>query len=237
MAPMPNRRPRRAGPFAAAATYAALAAVDTALAGASTDAARRARYVTKPLLMPALAAGFRRATRSRSDALTRGTAAAQALSWGGDVALLRSGERAFLAGVGAFLAAHVCYVAGFTSVRAPREHLDLGGVRAAGALWLATAPAMTWAAGRRSPGMAGPVGAYATMLVTMFASSTTLDPALPRSARTAIRAGSTLFLLSDTLLGAQDFLLTAKRPSLERAVMATYTAGQGLMAWGVARAR
>ena len=106
-----------------------------------------------------------------------------------------------------------------------------------GALWLALGPAMGWAAGRRSTGLGVPVAAYAGVLLAMFATTTTLDPALPARARTSIRAGSALFLLSDTLLGAQDFLLSEHRPVLDRSVMATYTAGQGLIAWGVAHAR
>ena len=220
--------------LAAAAAYVALAATDTALAGRSEPAARRARFLVKPLLMPALAVAFRGGTHGRTDPLRRGTAAAQVFSWGGDVALLGHGEKAFLSGVGSFFAAHVAYVSGFASARERRA--DPRGVKLAGGLWLTTAPVMAWAAGRRSRRLAGPVAGYAAVLATMFGTSTTLDPALPRHARATVQAGTTLFLVSDTLLGVQDFLLSEPRPGLERAVMATYTAGQGLIAWGVARA-
>jgi len=222
--------------LAATAAYVALAATDTVLAGRTDLAARRSRFLVKPLLMPALAVAFHEGTRGSHDPVVRRTAAAQAFSWGGDVALLGRGEKAFLAGVGSFFAAHVAYVAGFAAARPPAAAgLAPAGLKAAAALWLAAGPAMSWAAGRRSPRLAAPVAAYAGVLATMFGASTALDPALPRRARATVRAGTTLFLVSDTLLGVQDFLLTEPHPGLERAVMATYTAGQGLIAWGVAQ--
>ena len=63
-----------------------------------------------------------------------------------------------------------------------------------------------------------------------------LDPALPRQGRTTLQAGTALFLVSDSLLAIQTFLLPRPRPLLESAVMATYTVGQGLIAAGVAGA-
>ena len=66
----------------------------------------------------------------------------------------------------------------------------------------------------------------------MFASATVLDPRLPKRGRRAVAAGAALFLTSDTLLGAQKFLLREESPTLEVAVMATYTAAQGLIAAG-----
>jgi uncharacterized membrane protein YhhN len=223
--------------LAATAVYIGLAATDTVLAGRTDHAARRSRFLVKPLLMPALAVALHEGTRGSHDPAVRRTTAAQAFSWGGDVALLGRGEKAFLAGVGSFFAAHVAYVAGFAAARPSSDAgpATAAGLKAAAALWLAAGPAMSWAAGRRSPRLAAPVAAYAGVLATMFGASTALDPALPRRARATVRAGTTLFLLSDTLLGVQDFLLPEPHPALERSVMATYTAGQGLIAWGVAQ--
>jgi uncharacterized membrane protein YhhN len=70
----------------------------------------------------------------------------------------------------------------------------------------------------------------------MFATSRVLDPGLGQGARRTLQAGTALFVLSDTLLATQKFLLTEPRPALESAVMATYTAAQGLIAAGVASA-
>lgn len=227
---MPSRKT-----LALTAGYAALAAVDTVLAGKSSKAARRARFVVKPLLMPALAAAFVEATPGRTDLMRRSTLAAQAFSWGGDVALLGKGDKAFLAGVGSFFAAHAAYITGFTSARAAhRNDVDPGGLKAAAVIWTVTAPVMSLAARRRNPELALPVAGYGTILATMFATSTTLDPAINPTARRNIKTGTALFLASDAMIGIQDFLLKEKNPALESAVMATYTAGQALIAGGVA---
>lgn len=225
-----------------AAAYVVLAIADTA-AAARTDSAvaRRLRHVLKPALMPALAASFLDSTRdagTRQPArrLRTATAAAQTLSWGGDVALLGTGERSFLTGVGSFFGAHVAYITAFASVRGGRADHDRTGLRVAGGLWLTLAPVMSAAAGRKDPTLRLPVAAYATILSAMFATSRMLDPALPPAAQRAIRAGTALFLVSDTVLAVQDLVLDEPRPALEPVVMATYTAAQGLIAYGVAGA-
>lgn len=218
----------------AAAAYAALAGADSTLAGRSGVGARRGRYALKPALMPTLAV----ATLSRAGNATvprYATVAAQALSWGGDVALLGRGQRAFLGGVGSFFGAHVAYLAAFAATG-----LRPDGHKAANAakLWAATAPAIAFAAGRKDPSLRGPVGAYATILAAMFGASTMLDErATGRVAAGAVQTGTTLFLLSDTLLAARKFLLNDGHPRLETAVMATYTTGQALIAVGLTGGR
>lgn len=81
-----------------------------------------------------------------------------------------------------------------------------------------------------------PIAAYAGILTTMFATSTMLDRSMKPSARRRIVAGTSLFLLSDSLLGIQKFLRHEPSPALESAVMATYTAGQWLIAEGTVAA-
>ena len=223
------------------AAYVALAIADSVAAGRSgSTAARRLRYVLKPALMPALANAFLAGTRGsgRGDTylLRTGTAAAQAFSWGGDVALLGTSERSFLTGVGSFSAAHVAYIAAFLSVRGEGKDYDTSGLKVALGLWLTVAPVMSVAAGRKDPALRVPVAAYATVLSAMFATSRMLDPALPQGPRRTLQAGTALFLISDTVLAVQKFLLTEPRPVLESIVMTTYTAGQGLIATGVAGA-
>jgi uncharacterized membrane protein YhhN len=227
---MPSRRT-----LAAAAGYTALAAADTILAGKTSKAARRARFVLKPLLMPTLSAAFSEVTRGRTDTLTRSTQAAQALSWGGDVALLGSGDKAFLTGVASFAGAHAAYITGFASRRDRGPVLRHPGLKAAAGMWATTAPVMGIAAARKSRELGVPVAGYGTILAVMFATSTLLDPSINANARRTLQTGTGLFLLSDSLLGAQEFLLRKHSPALESAVMATYTAGQGLIAAGVAQ--
>ena len=220
--------------------FGVLALADTLLAGSDRNAARRLRYVTKPLLMPALTTAFTPVTHDRHDGLRQGTVVAQAFSWSGDVALLGQGERAFLAGVGSFLAAHVAYISGFLTAR--DRHSDPSplrgtGSRAAAATWLVGAPLMSLAAGRKDARFRVPIAVYATALASMFAASTMLDRQLPKEARGKVIAGTSLFLLSDSILGAREFLLEGDSRVLNSAVMATYTAGQWLIADGVAATR
>lgn len=91
--------------------YAGLAVLDTALAGSTRRGARRLRFLTKPLLMPSLAAAS--ATSPRSSGLRGSTLVAQGFSWGCDVALLAHGTPAFAAGAGSFGVAHLAYLSGF----------------------------------------------------------------------------------------------------------------------------
>lgn len=191
--------------------------------------------------MPTLASAFVDATPGKGTSagphhLRAGTIAAQTLSWGGDVALLGTSKRSFLTGVGAFFGAHVAYIAAFLSVRGETKDFDTAGLKGVLGVWLTIAPVMGLAAGRKDPALRLPVTAYATILCAMFATSRMLDPALPRGSRRTLQAGTVLFLVSDTVLAAQKFLLDEPRPRLESVVMATYTAGQGLIAIGAAQA-
>src|SRR5690606_12653833 len=92
--------------------------------------------------------------------------------------------------------------------------------RAVLALSAVLVPANAVLAGRREPRFGGPVGVYGLVLAAMAASAAAL-PTSPGQSR--IRAGAALFLLSDSLIGAQQFLRTEPAPVLESAVMATYT--------------
>ncbi len=232
--PEANRRRLTA---VAGAAYLGLAVADTLLAGSSSPTVRRFRLVTKPLLMPALGTAFAAAAGDGGGLLRGGTVAAQALSGVGDIALLGSSEPAFLGGLGSFFGAHVAYVAAFSSAGRPlSDRSNLGGVAGAAAVLATAAPAMSWAAGRQSPALRVPVAAYAGILSTMFAASTRLGEDVPDGARQTVVAGTALFLASDTLIGLRKFLLPHAGPRSDAAVMATYTAGQGLIAAGVARA-
>jgi uncharacterized membrane protein YhhN len=164
----------------------------------------------------------------------------------GDIALLGRGDTAFLAGLGSFLGAHVGYTTAFVSAGRPwRDRSGWQGVAAAAALCGTLAPVACRAAGRQDPRLRWPVAAYAGALSLMFAASTRVDPAVPRGARRKLVAGSALFLASDALLAGRRFVLPASRLGSSRlsasaaadgAVMAAYTAGQGLIAAGVADA-
>lgn len=218
-----GRAPRRV----TGAAFGLLALTDAALA-AAPPRLRRARLLTKPLLMPALL------TRSLSAPVERSVATAQAFSWGGDLALLGKGRTSFLAGVGLFLGAHVAYISAFrahssASVLATpgrRRFLAFGGLTAGG---------MTLAGARQDRVLAAPVAAYGGALATMVAAAAAIDP---DRGRDQVLSGAALFLVSDTVLGVRNFLVgedSAAAAPLEAAVMATYAAAQWCIAEGMRR--
>lgn len=221
--------------------YVALAAADTALAASSSPTTRRFRMITKPLLMPALGTAFMVSLNGRDvdhGGLLRGaTVTAQALSGVGDIALLNESEPGFLSGLSAFFGAHVAYTAAFLNAGRPlTDRSGSAGVLAAAATFAVTAPVMGRAAGGKSPALRAPVIAYSGILSSMFAASTRLDPKIPHETRRKVVAGTALFLASDTILGLREFVLPRKAPWTDAAVMATYTAGQALIAAGVSEA-
>ena len=186
--------------------YAALAAVDTILAAAGRD---RARRLTKPLLMPTLLRGKDRPTQR-----------ALALGGVGDVALLGSGSAAFTAGLGAFLAGHVAWMAALrprsTGVLARRPTAALPY-----ALAWAGLNAYLWS---RTGKDRIPVLVYSAALAgTALGALDTGDD--------AVAAGGLLFMASDALLALERFG-GVHLPAHEGVVMATYTSAQALLARG-----
>jgi uncharacterized membrane protein YhhN len=189
------------------AAFAALAASDALLAVAGRDSER---WLTKPLLMPALMPG-------RTKAAQR----ALALSWIGDVALLGSGDAAFQAGLVSFLASHLAWI------DALRRQPGRGRLRAKPVLAmppLAAAGAVTAALWRRTGRDRVPVLLYTIALLAM--ALTALDTESP-----AAGAGGLLFLVSDALLALRKFGVVDSR-SADGVVMATYAAAQALLARG-----
>jgi len=189
----------------ATTVFVALAAADTVLAGMGRD---RPRWLTKPLLMPALMAGSDHSSRR---ALAFGAA--------GDVALLGSGDAAFTAGLVSFLAGHLAWVA------ALRQRPGGGRLRSRPALalpYLAAFGSLNAYLWQRTGKDRIPVLGYSTALLTM--ALTALDTGSPQAA-----AGGALFLVSDSLLALEKFA-GIQLPAHEGLVMATYTSAQALLA-------
>jgi uncharacterized membrane protein YhhN len=216
--------------------YVGLAAVDTWLSGIAGKGAHRARFVTKPLLMPTLAGSLLTNPKAADSPLRTSTVAAQVGGWGGDVALLGAGTKPFLVGVGSFGLGHVAYLTGFLRQHGHSDVREAAGPRVVAGSWALTAPVMAFMASRRNRELGGPVFGYATMLAAMAAAGNFLDTDLPPSARRLTAAGAGLFMVSDSLLGFRKFAMTNPPPQLETAVMATYTAAQFLLSEGAARA-
>ncbi|RNL65410.1 lysoplasmalogenase [Nocardioides marmoriginsengisoli] len=213
--------------------YVGIAAVDTWLSGSANPRAHQARVLTKPLLMPTLAASLITSPRAANSPLRTSTLVAQTGGWGGDLALMGDGPSSFLAGSGSFAVGHAAYISGFLANRSKERR---PGPKAIAALWAATSPGMAFQASRLDRRLGPAIAGYSATLASTVAAATQLDPALPRSARRLTLAGAGLFMLSDSILGTRKFLLKNPPPRMESAVMATYTAAQFLLSEGAARA-
>ena len=193
--------------------YAVLAVADTWLAGRGEPAARRARHLTKPLLMPTLAASLASDPRADASPLRATTLAAQIGGWGGDLALLRHGTQPFLAGAGSFALGHAAYVTGFLRHAAADPLTHAAAPRRVAALTMVTGPAVAALAARQQRVLGLPVLGYAAGLGLMVATANHLDTELPRSARVLTGAGAALFLVSDTVLATHKFA-TPRPPTM-----------------------
>lgn len=174
---------------------------------------RALRLAMKPAPVLVLAAWVLASTRSRDGRLIAAGLLASAV---GDVVLDLG---IFLPGLGAFLVAHLFYIAGFVAVtRAPRW-----GRAIPAALYGAAALAGLWSG---LGAMAAPVAAYTAVISAMLwraaARVGAHGPARPDEI--AALGGAILFVLSDTVLSIK--LFRAPLPWLSFPILALYWAGQ-----------
>lgn len=154
-----------------------------------------------------------------------------ALGAAGDFFLSRRGQAMFLAGMTAFAAGHLAYVAGFWT-RA--GHLGYVAPSPAQATALAMLGLTVGALGLWLSAKAGPlrlpVIAYA-LVIGLMAAAALILPANPGDR--IVQTGVALFLLSDTLLALRLFASppAAKKP-LDLAVWPSYWLGQALILVG-----
>ncbi len=206
---MSNGRPRRperpSRPSRPSRGYVALATADILLAATGKQ---QARWMTKPFLMPTLLLGRDRATQ-------------RALALGGvaDVALLAESQAAFTAGLATFLAGHVAWIQALRGRPGSRLLRRQPWAAAPYAIAWVGLNAYLWPRTGRDR---YPVLLYSAGLTAM--ALTALDTGRPSTG-----AGGALFLTSDTLLALERFAGT-ELPAHEGLVMATYTAGQALLA-------
>lgn len=192
-------------------------AVPLALAAATTYLCLVAFDVRGPVrlvkVVPALALAW--ATRHGHPAVP----AAFVLSAAGDGFLLDK-DRFFLAGLGAFLAAHLAFGAGFLAEATPGP--ASAAVLGVGLGVAAPVLARVW------PRLHGPkrvaVPVYAVTLVGMAAAAAALGP--------LGLAGGLLFLVSDALLAVHTFVRPL--PGRDLSVLVTYYAALFLLAAAVA---
>lgn len=153
-----------------------------------------------------------------------------ALGAAGDFFLSRPGQKMFLAGMAAFAAGHLAYVAAFWARGAALGQAPLSGhTPALIALGLVVLALGLWLSSKAGP-LRLPVLGYA-LVIGLMAAAALILPLSP--GRDLIQAGAALFLLSDTLLALRLFASPpAAHKPLDLAVWPAYWLGQALILWG-----
>lgn len=158
-----------------------------------------------------------------------GLAVALALCAAGDAWLSREGDRAFQLGVASFAAGHIAYVAVFLAqpgadavriFQPPQVFAALGVLILGVVMALRILPA--------AGGLRNAVALYIPIILSMGLAALCLPP----SATTAlVLAGAALFLISDSLLAVETFLVRDDGPlrrALARVVWPSYWGAQAL---------
>jgi uncharacterized membrane protein YhhN len=190
-------------------------------------------FSTKPLLMPSLAVWliFGTSGGDKYSYLRRMVLGALLFSTLGDMLLMFSGGIFFLLGLGAFLLAHVCYVAAFLSISSVqngflRQNLWwvipflVFPILLLSFLWEGIPIAMRL-----------PVSVYAGVISLMALSVVNLKGNLATATFWTLLAGAVWFLISDSLIAIGKFGQAFEGVRL--AVMGTYILGQYLLVRGV----
>ena len=136
--------------------YLGIAALDTWLSGKAHPMAHRARFLTKPLLMPTLAASLATNPKAadsplRSHARWWPRRPAGAATWRCSP---RAPSRSW-SGAGSFAVGHAAYLTGFVRRRNHEPLTEPLEVRVVAGSWLVSAPALALLARRQQPELAG----------------------------------------------------------------------------------
>jgi len=156
---------------------------------------------------------------------------ALALSAAGDFYLSHNGDRSFVAGLTRFLCAHLAFTALFLTIGDGYGAYAETPLRAiAAAIVVACGLGMLVALTRRvGPSLKLPITAYVLAILAMVTSALTLDLPL-------VIAGALLFMMSDTLLSIEMFLLPAisqHRKWMPYAIWGLYYVGQLFITLGL----
>jgi uncharacterized membrane protein YhhN len=187
----------------------------------------RLEYLLKPATLALLVAAA--ATADLREAKPW-VVAALALGLVGDIGLMLSRDGRtdppFIAGLGAFLLGHICYVVAFARTGLRWIDVLAGLLVVLGVAGLALAPVLRGAARSAGRPFAYVVAGYAAVLSAMTALAV-------GTGLVATAIGGVLFLGSDTLIARQRFV--ARVPHGDLAIIVTYHVGQALILIGLVR--
>ena len=167
------------------------------------------KYITKPLLMPALILFYLSGVARPVSVRDRLMVAAFAFSWMGDIALMFAGgrEQFFLLGLIGFLITHVIYIVSFTmvadrSVSPLLKHKIWVAIPLAA--YLAALLAVVFPA--VDPPMKVPVAVYSAVIATMAVFALNRYKRVNDSSGALVLGGALLFMFSDSLIAINKFL-------------------------------
>lgn len=176
---------------------------------------------TKPLLMVLLFVAFLFSLPAVRSELALLGSLGILLSWAGDVTLASPDDLGFIVGLGFFLLAHVAYVILFL------HRLRVRRLQPLALVYLAWWVGLVVVLAPHLGSLLIPVAVYGLVLGAMGA--------VALSCNRWIAIGGALFVVSDTLLGLDRFLPGFEFGQIDTAIMLTYLAAQGLIAFGVLR--
>ncbi|MCD6674585.1 MAG: lysoplasmalogenase [Burkholderiaceae bacterium] len=180
-------------------------------------------WIGKPLATFTLVVLVARCSPQAPRSLRNAVVAGMACSLAGDVLLMLS-PRLFVAGLVAFLVAHLCYLRAFRlDARWFGDRLALAVLAAIGASMLA----VLWTS--LPAALKAPVLTYVVVIVAMAAQAWARRRDHPSRATNAAAIGATLFVASDALLAIDRF--RAPIPLASVWVLGTYWLAQ----WGIAQ--
>jgi uncharacterized membrane protein YhhN len=201
--------------------------------------------MTKPLLMPLLAGWLLAETRRHWSAPLTWLLAGLTAAWVGDLVLLGSGDVALLLGMAAFLVTQMSYVIAFNRVRGLRFRRAIlvpgpepvrGVVSRHRMLVIPFALVLigfAWLLWPEAGDLRVPVVLYGAALTVMVLAALNLVGRIPARPAWTTVGGAALFWVSDALIGVTVTGVLPGSSTMDAVIMATYTAGQGLIALGL----
>jgi uncharacterized membrane protein YhhN len=221
--------------WALLAAAAAVAVVDWWAVGDHSDALhRRVEYVAKPAVLLALI-GVAATLRTPLPTVRGWFLAGLALCLLGDVFLMLPGERTewFGAGLGAFLAGHVCFLVGLAEGDAPFRTAAIAFVVIVAGSAVPARAVIPGAVRHAGRAIVAPLVVYMVALAAMAGAAWSLGLArTPPGGDALLAAGGSLFVVSDTVLAVNRFV--RRLPRGDVVVHVTYHLAVAALVLGLA---
>ena len=195
----------------------------------------RLHLIAKPLLMPALFVHLYLSKLHSAQRHYKWVLGALAFSWLGDVLLMLDSWQPtlFLGGLSAFLMAHILYIIYFRKYQRARQHswYKKNAVLVAAPLFYGLGLLLFMIP--RLGSLTVPVIIYCAVILTMLLMAMGMQPFVSAKVYTPIVMGAILFVLSDTILALNKFVLPLPYASL--IIMLTYGLAQVAITTGAVR--